>query len=37
MMNENAGKDSCIDVVSSASQVPENKLRHNFRLGDITW
>ncbi|WVZ92472.1 hypothetical protein U9M48_038535 [Paspalum notatum var. saurae] len=29
MVNENAEKDHGIN--------PENKLRHNFRLGDITW
>ncbi|OEL32560.1 hypothetical protein BAE44_0006419, partial [Dichanthelium oligosanthes] len=37
IMNENAEKDHGIDESPSASQVPENKLRHNFRLGDITW
>ncbi|CAL5005717.1 unnamed protein product [Urochloa decumbens] len=37
MVNESAEKDHGIDESPSASQVPENKLRHNFRLGDITW
>jgi len=37
MANKNAEKDDGIDESPSASQVPENKLRHNFRLGDITW
>jgi hypothetical protein len=37
MVNENAEKVHGIDESGSASQVPENKLRHNFRLGDITW
>ncbi|PVH37078.1 hypothetical protein PAHAL_6G237800 [Panicum hallii] len=37
MVNENAEKDDGIDESPSASQVPENKSRHNFRLGDITW
>ncbi|CAO2173152.1 unnamed protein product [Urochloa humidicola] len=37
MVNENGEKDYGIDESPSASQVPENKLRHNFRLGDITW
>jgi len=37
MVNKNAEKDDGIDESPSASQVPENKLRHNFRLGDITW
>jgi hypothetical protein len=37
MVNENVEKDHGIDEGPSASQVPENKLRHNFRLGDITW
>ncbi|CAO2207034.1 unnamed protein product [Urochloa humidicola] len=37
MVNENAEKDHGIDESPAASQVSENKLRHNFRLGDITW
>ncbi|XP_062195078.1 uncharacterized protein LOC133898410 isoform X3 [Phragmites australis] len=37
MVNANADKDYGIDEFTSTSELPENKLRHNFRLGDITW
>ncbi|KAK8451304.1 hypothetical protein SEVIR_6G190600v4 [Setaria viridis] len=37
MVNESVQKDRDVDGSPPTSRVPEIKLRHNFRLGDVTW
>ncbi|XP_062191121.1 uncharacterized protein LOC133894939 isoform X2 [Phragmites australis] len=37
MVNGSAEKNYGIDELPSTSELPENKLRHNFRLGDLIW